>query len=147
MWHWGTWFRGGLGSAGLVFGVNDLGGLFQPNDSVIPASPDSAVQPHSLPQEFGVNSFAVSELVSSPPTGACGTLMAPNEGAQAMPGLDRNPAGNEPASQDLRLSTAAEAGAWLLSWRKAAVKIKAKMSRNGTCDVTSPSSDKHQELC
>lgn len=58
-----------------------------------------------------------------------------------------NPAGNLPGSQDLRLSIAAEAGAWLLSWRKADVKIKAKMSRNGTCDATSPSSDKHQELC
>lgn len=64
-----------------------------------------------------------------------------------MAGLERNPAGNVPGPQDLRLSIGAGAGAWLLSWRKADVKIKAKMSRNGTCDVTSPSSDKHQELC
>lgn len=30
MWHLGTCFNGGLGSAGLVVGLSDLTGLFQP---------------------------------------------------------------------------------------------------------------------
>lgn len=30
MWYLRTWFSGGLGSAGLMVGVNDLGGPFQP---------------------------------------------------------------------------------------------------------------------
>lgn len=30
MWHLGTWFRGGLGSATLPKGLKDLKGLFQP---------------------------------------------------------------------------------------------------------------------
>lgn len=30
MWHLGTWFRSGLGSAGLVLGLDDLRGLFPP---------------------------------------------------------------------------------------------------------------------
>ena len=30
MWHLGTWFSGGLGRVGLMVGLNDLKGLFQP---------------------------------------------------------------------------------------------------------------------
>lgn len=29
MWHLGTWLSGGLGSAGLTAGLDDLRGLFQ----------------------------------------------------------------------------------------------------------------------
>ena len=31
MWRVGTWFSGGLGSARLTVGLNDLKGLFQRN--------------------------------------------------------------------------------------------------------------------
>ena len=30
MWHLGTWFSGGLGSARVMVGLDDLKGLFQP---------------------------------------------------------------------------------------------------------------------
>lgn len=30
MQHWGIWFRGDYGSAGLMVGVDHLEGLFQP---------------------------------------------------------------------------------------------------------------------
>ena len=30
MWHLGTWFSGGVGSARLAVGLGDLKGLFQP---------------------------------------------------------------------------------------------------------------------
>lgn len=33
MWHFGTWFSLGLGSARLPTGLDDLQGLFQLNDS------------------------------------------------------------------------------------------------------------------
>lgn len=29
MWHLGTWFSSGIGSGGLVIGLNDVNGLFQ----------------------------------------------------------------------------------------------------------------------
>ena len=35
MWGLGTWFRGGLGSAGLTLELNDLKGLLKPKESVI----------------------------------------------------------------------------------------------------------------
>ena len=47
MWLLGTWFSGGLGSAGLMLGLNDFKGLFQPkqfHDHVSTESKDVTLQ-------------------------------------------------------------------------------------------------------
>lgn len=35
MWHFKTWFSGGLGSTRLMLKLDDLKGLFQPNTCIV----------------------------------------------------------------------------------------------------------------
>lgn len=66
MWYLGTWLNGGLNSAGLTFGLDGLGDLFQPfYDSMILLSKTRMEiisrtaprgQAHSMNQEFEADS-------------------------------------------------------------------------------------------
>lgn len=49
MWHLGTWFNGGLGTAGLMAGLDDLKALFWVNGSV--TSQNSHCNAHLHPSE------------------------------------------------------------------------------------------------
>lgn len=65
MWHLEMWFSGGLDSAGLMGGFDDLEGLFQGTNSMIPCSGEDLIS-DNVPFSRSLSSFLFCTPLTNP---------------------------------------------------------------------------------